>query len=280
MSNLLKYYYVNYQEEETRIIDSNEQMAEKMEKLSILPEETSDIYMTEEEGFEAGLEASPIDLLVQDGGESPVIKGELKERQEEAQSILEEAKTEAEKILEEARTEAEALRHAAKEEGRNEGYQRGVQEGAFQLETQRKNMEEESRSRLNHLEEEYQQKKMSMEVELVDTIGGIFEHVFQVEFSDRKDIIFHLIQKTLHHVTVTKDFLIHVSKEDFGYVTMQKKDLLEGIPGSDTIEIIEDMTLSPNECMIETDGGIFDCSLGTQLQGLMKELKLLSYEKQ
>ena len=74
--------------------------------------------------------------------------------------------------------------------------------------------------------------------------------------------------------------MIHVSKEDFGYVTMQKKDLLEGIPGSDTIEIIEDMTLTPNECMIETDGGIFDCSLGTQLQGLMKELKLLSYEKQ
>ena len=124
MSNLLKYYYVNYQQEETRLIDSNEQIAEKMEKLSILPEETSDIYVNEEEGFEAGLEASPIDLLVQDEGESSVIKGDLKERQEEAQLILEEARAEAEQILEEARQSAEALRHATlqdiKEEFRKE----------------------------------------------------------------------------------------------------------------------------------------------------------------
>ena len=44
-----------------------------------------------------------------------------------------------------------------------------------------------------------------------------------------------------------------------------------------SLEIIADMTLSKNDCMIETEGGIFDCGLGTQLQELGKQLKLLSY---
>ena len=61
---------------------------------------------------------------------------------------------------------------------------------------------------------------------------------------------------------------------------MQKKALLTGVAHAANVEIIEDMTLSEGECLIETGGGIFDCGLGTQLAGLKKELKLLSYTKE
>lgn len=37
------------------------------------------------------------------------------------------------------------------------------------------------------------------------------------------------------------------------------------------MDIIEDMTLAKNECMIETDNGIFDCGLGTELSELKTE---------
>ena len=61
---------------------------------------------------------------------------------------------------------------------------------------------------------------------------------------------------------------------------MQKKALTEGaVSGRGVVEIIEDVTLRKNECMIETDGGIFDCGLGTQLEGLTNKLKVLSFEK-
>lgn len=63
-------------------------------------------------------------------------------------------------------------------------------------------------------------------------------------------------------------------------MNMQKKQLqvCVSVPNS-TVEIIEDFTLSKNECMIETEGGIFDCGLGTELRELSAKLKLLSYEK-
>ena len=69
---------------------------------------------------------------------------------------------------------------------------------------------------------------------------------------------------------------IRVSKEDIGFVTMQKSKLLGGL-NEVTAEIVEDATLQKNECLIETEGGIFDCSLDVELEALSKKLKLLSY---
>ena len=72
---------------------------------------------------------------------------------------------------------------------------------------------------------------------------------------------------------------MHVSKEDYPYVNMQKKLFSEGaVSGRGVVEVVEDITLRENECLIETDGGIFDCGAGTQLEELTKKLKLLSFE--
>ena len=78
-----------------------------------------------------------------------------------------------------------------------------------------------------------------------------------------------------------RDYIIHVSKEDYPYVGMQKQQIVEqGSVGVASVEIVEDTTLGKNECLIETDGGIFDCSLGVQLADLTKQLRLLSYSGQ
>ena len=60
---------------------------------------------------------------------------------------------------------------------------------------------------------------------------------------------------------------------------MQKKELVKGTGISiDDIDILEDATLGRSECMIETGNGVFDCGLGTQLEALNEELRLLSYD--
>ena len=42
------------------------------------------------------------------------------------------------------------------------------------------------------------------------------------------------------------------------------------------IDIVEDATLERNQCMIETNTGIFNCSLDIELNNLIKNIKLLS----
>lgn len=61
---------------------------------------------------------------------------------------------------------------------------------------------------------------------------------------------------------------------------MQKRELIKNTNiNIDDVELLEDATLGKNECMIETGNGVFDCSLGTQLEALNEELRLLSYEQ-
>ena len=42
------------------------------------------------------------------------------------------------------------------------------------------------------------------------------------------------------------------------------------------MDIVEDVTMKKNECIIETDTGVFNCSLDIELNNLIKDLKLLS----
>lgn len=56
--------------------------------------------------------------------------------------------------------------------------------------------------------------------------------------------------------------------------------LAGAVSANSNVEIIEDMTLAKNECMIETDSGIYDCGLGTQLEELRKKLMLLAWKKE
>ena len=129
------------------------------------------------------------------------------------------------------------------------------------------------------LEEAYQEKIEKLEPMFVDTLTDIYEHIFHVSLSDNKEVIFYLIQNTVRNIDSSTGLLIHVSKEDYGFVSMQKKELLTGVSNAEEAEIVEDMTLKPNECFIETGAGIFDCSLETELTGLKKQLRLLSFER-
>ena len=63
-------------------------------------------------------------------------------------------------------------------------------------------------------------------------------------------------------------------------ITDEKDKLRENITSPNaTMEIIEDPMMKENECIIETDGGVFDCSVGVELEELSRKLKLLSFER-
>ena len=281
MSNLIKRAYtIINQPAEKRIIDSNGQVAEKINK--ILKEmENEEI---DPDGFSEGLNAERVELLTEDDelltdydAESVPRESQMtaEESRAEADGIIAEAKAEAERIIEDARQQAEEIRAAAEAEGRQSGYEKGHEDGVAESERARNEYED----LVEKLEDEYQKKIEELEPMFIDTLTDIYEHVFHVRFGTNKEVIFHLIQDAVRKVEGNANFIIHVSKDDYGFVSMQKKELLAGVTNAESAEIVEDITLKSNECMIETGSGIYDCSLETQLEGLKRELKLLSYRK-
>ena len=112
-------------------------------------------------------------------------------------------------------------------------------------------------------------------------ITDIYQHIFHVELKSYREILAHLISSTLRKIDGGHDFMVHVSKEDYPYVNMQKKQIMAGaVSANCNVEVVEDLTLAKNECLIEAESGIFDCGLGTQLSELKQKLMLLSWSKE
>ncbi len=287
MSNLLKRAFVVSDSDDKKVIDSNDLVALRVERQIQLQREAKNAEAAaaftplgegmENDGFIEGLNAENVELLFADG-EMPEEEAEaapsLEEINEEAERILNEAQEQARSIIEEAATEAEANKQSVYEDAKNAGYEEGYAEGLKQADA----MKEELNEHAALLDQQYQENIEKLEPMFIDTLTDIYEHIFNVSLSESRELIYYLIQTALRSIDATAGMMIHVSKDDYGFVSMQKKDLLSGISGAENTEIVEDGTLGPNECFIETGGGIFDCSLETQLKGLKKQLRLLSYE--
>ena len=282
-SNLLKSNYMNLQQDDVRLIAVNELMAKRLEAIGI------NVQKKAADGFVSGLSAQQINLdgSVENEDVDVLFQNNVLKANEDVEAACEEARTEAERILAEAREQAERITREANvlieqekkkvfEQAKMQGYADGQEQARRENAKQQVRLQEKEQQ----LEAEYQKLADDLEPQFIDTITGIYEHIFHVELRSYRDVLCYLISTTMRKVEGNREFMIHVCKEDYPYVSMQKKQLAASASAANSsVEIIEDLTLSKNDCFIETEGGIFDCGVGTQLSELRQKLKLLSYEK-
>lgn len=285
---LYKAGWVRVDGEEKCVIDSNDLVAERIEEWENIRRANAAATPSfdEEEGegeaaeFVSGIAGEELDALFDDGAGNVIKAGEaeagLEAAEAEAERIVAEARAQALEIETQARHDAEVQKAGAVEEGMRQGYDEGYARGMAEADSLKQELAEKKRQ----LEAEYDALLEDLEPRFIETITDVYSHIFGVDLSDNRDILVHLIDATLRKVESSKTFIVHVSTEDYPYVNMQKQTLMEGAAaGRGLIEIIEDIALAKGDCLIETDGGIFDCGLGTQLEELTKKLRMLSYEK-
>lgn len=275
-SNLLKSNWVQVQSDDTRIINSNSILGKRMRELGIepLPPEEGE----KQEGFRSGLSAEDVSGLSADGEEgSPVIKAEPAPPEPvyegpTPEELIAQAQEEIRQMREAAQAEITAARAQALEEGRHEGRMQGYQEGAASADA------ELSKARAE-LEAAYSDRVRQLEPEFIKQLTAIYEQVFHIELGDYQNLILRLLEGCMLKIETSSNYIIHVGPEDYPFVSMQKKVLMEVMGNKHAaLEVVEDATMKKNECMIEADGGIYDCSLDMQLTALRRELLQLSYE--
>ena len=270
--NLIKANQFVLKQEEPFLLDVNELFAKKIE-----------IYQKAEaeEGFSSGLGAPEVEAvyLPEDGEElpegaveiprAPVYEGPSPEE------LIEQAKVEIEELHAEAEKSISYLKKRAVEEGKESGYREGRIEAVRELEAEKLKLKEREAA----LEKEFQKRVDSLETQFVETITGIYQEIFAIDLASYKPILLNAISNTIRTIEGVRDFIVHVSKEDYKEVLLAKEELLDQMLSKTvTVEIVEDFTLKQNECMIETSTGIYDCGIGTQAEELKRRLRLLSYE--
>ncbi len=282
-NNLYKAGWVVVSQDEKRIIDNNFRLEEKLNAVLKPAVSVPEAELSAEEvDFSDGLFAEQIDGLLDTEGTGAVIKSAAAQEREALLQEIEQAKAElsdlrmqADSMIADAKAEIGAMQMKAYEEAKNQGYQEGERLGREQMEAAKA----EYQQKVKQLEQEYQRKCDEIEPDFVDALTGIYEHIFKVDLSRYKGIVVNLLENVLQKTEDNRNFIIHVSKPDYENVMASRDRLKAEAGGGTSLEIVEDITLKKTQCYIETENGIFDCGLDTQLNELGRKLKLLSYEK-
>lgn len=283
-SNLLKSGFVSYNTDEKRVIESykrlekiigNTRSTEQRQQLVasdlIEPSEGDELDALFEEEFSQTVyretaEHVSVAPVVHYDGPTP------EELIAQAQEEIEQMKAAAQEDIERIKVQAYESAH---HDGRNEGFEFGHAEAVKEVEA----LKQQLRDKEKELEEVYQQKMESLEPLFVDVLTDIYEHVIGAKVSVDKDIVLHLLGNAIRNVDSGRNFFVRVAKEDYDIVNSHKNQLLERMPNA-TLEVIEDVTLKSGDCLLETDGGIFDCSVDVELKALNAKLRMLAYNKE
>lgn len=324
MSKIVKGFYVNEDEDDKLVIDSNSIADEKIELFlkkeakekekrrkalisqylnnlttdeegnAVFPkDEDGNISIPEDEDgnplFSLDEEGRPIlpdEEENEDGGFSEGIAAESDELSEEdyshyaedvqneADRIISEAKEEAERIISEAKDEGEKIKSDMSDAGRREGYDEGISRAKDEFADKNKALEEERTS----LEQDYSEKQKNIEKDTVDMVCDIVSKFFKIEFGDKKELLNNIVDNALLHIEDSRYFSIHVSREQFAGMNARRDELQKIVGESASVDVVADPLLKEGECLIETDSGVYDCSLDTEMDSLMRDLKALAIE--
>ena len=268
LSNLLKQQYVVNLGSEARIINADERYKPVTNAGSSIPSSEEII-----DGFLAGLDAEEIQL------EQEIAPEEiLAQAQAEADGILVVARLESEKIIDDAKQRAELLFEQKKQQGYQEGVSRlqdEILERRAQLEEEFRQKEAELEQTAQVLQADYEAKLDSMEADMVDVMIRVFHKVFNIQFDNKKQILLHLIKDTLLGIDAGKNFIIRVAESNYKFIESHVADIKEKIGNDVTIDVVNDMNLEENDCIIETATGVYNCGIDMVLSNLEKDIKSL-----
>lgn len=282
--NLLKRNWVQLQQEEKRMIDSNVLLEKRLrgygrqEALSV----QQGREMAAPAGFQGGLNAEELNGILKDSdgeenssalikAEEPIVPPQPVYEGPSPEELIVQAEEEIRQMKAAAQAELDAAKTQAvqsgREEGRKQGYQEGTSSAQAELDIAKRK-----------LEDAYQEKLREMEPEIVKQLTGIYEYIFHVELGNYQNLVMQLLDGCMQKIENSGSYIVHVGPEDYPFVSMQKKALAEEMGNKNaSLEIVEDATMKKNSCMIETEGGIYDCGLDIQLAALGRQLRLLSY---
>lgn len=206
------------------------------------------------------------------GRRGAVIDRDTYEAGREAQQILQRAEAQVGERIEAANTEAEAIVARAREEAeqalqqaREEGLRAGREEGLAGLveATLRANRQ------LDALEAEIvpQLKALAM---------GIARRVIGRELEFHPETIVEIVKQALgDKARQRREITLRVNPADAQMLRESRAELVEVLSRTKDVAIAEDAAVSPHGVIIETEAGVIDAQLETQLDALERLLEAL-----
>jgi flagellar assembly protein FliH len=210
------------------------------------------------------------DGIIQEAKDSATI--EIKSKTDEAEAIKQQAQKDAEDIVAQAnnksveiekeiREQLETEKKEACDKGKEEGHEAGFQEGKAEVER----LIERTQTMLERAQDKRSEIIQESEQEIVDLVLLIARKVIKVISENQRNVIIANVIQALRKVKSKGDIMIRVNMADLKLTTEHKQDFIKMMEGVKSIQIMEDSTVDPGGCIIETDFGEIDARIASQL---------------
>lgn len=202
--------------------------------------------------------APPRGVSMETGG---VLNRKTLDASAKADRIIQEAENEADRIRDEAAkvlAEVEGARETAKKEGFLEGRDEGMAQATEII------------TKFESLKEEFYNKA---EPEIISLVMEIAEKVIGRMVQDHREAIVSIVKQAVDSALGDR-VTIRLNPEDHKKVQPQIKELQEGLDKSRRLVFKEDDSISAGGCVVETEVGMIDAQLETQLRAIRKALEI------
>ncbi|MDI3518096.1 MAG: flagellar assembly protein FliH [Caldanaerobacter sp.] len=201
--------------------------------------------------------------------ESLTLAKEMIERAKQVQrEILSKTREDIEKMLKEAEERAHEIEEKYRIKGYEEGYRAGYEEGYKKGEEKAQALIEEARALKEEILEEKKRLYKEAESDMINVILEAVEKIVGKHVEEDKDLILSLIKKGMENYNAFDKVTVRVSEEDYEHCVKNKDKILKDVEFLDEINIVKDLSLRKGDCIIETNSGVINSGVTTQLKTL------------
>jgi flagellar assembly protein FliH len=188
--------------------------------------------------------------------------------EEEAAAAVEKAKKEAEEIVAEAEQKAQGIDKDAYERGFQQGKEEGFTAGKAEMER----LIERLHTILSRAVERRNQIIEESEMQLVSLVLQIAKKVVKVISENQKNVVVNNVIQALRKLKSKADVIVRVNLADVKLTTEHTRDLINKIENVQNVQVLEDSSVDPGGCIIETDFGRIDARISSQLNEIEERI--------
>ena len=170
----------------------------------------------------------------------------------------------AAEIVAAAEAQAAQIREDAKaayEEERKKGYDKGIADGKTEIAMQKLDLVDSSVAFMENVEEKMSDIVMMALKSCVTEIGD-------------REMVIQIVRKTMAAVIRTqRQVTLKVAPELVETVRARVSELTATFPTIETFDVVEDPRLKGSSCVLETEAGVADASVESQLAAIERSLK-------
>ena len=170
----------------------------------------------------------------------------------------------AAEIVAAAEAQAAQIREDAKvayEEERKKGYDKGIADGKTEIAMQKLDLVDSSVEFMENVEEKMSEIVMKALKSCVAEIGD-------------REMVIQIVRKTMAAVIRTqRQVTLKVAPELVETVRSRVSELTATFPTIETFDVVEDPRLKGSACVLETEAGVADASVESQLAAIERSLK-------